>query len=88
MRVAVIDVVFQIRFILWTCSDVGSADSAHTYSYSLVTQVAVPRSSGRHTIGRVVNSWPGWVRVDVEAGACKDVPADQVFRLLSNLRLD
>eukprot|EP00291_Cryptomonas_curvata_P027898 CAMPEP_0172204986 /NCGR_PEP_ID=MMETSP1050-20130122/32320_1 /TAXON_ID=233186 /ORGANISM="Cryptomonas curvata, Strain CCAP979/52" /LENGTH=627 /DNA_ID=CAMNT_0012883725 /DNA_START=2212 /DNA_END=4091 /DNA_ORIENTATION=- len=37
-------------------------------------QVAVLRTSGRHTVGRVTAAWPGWVRVEVEqGGASKDV---------------
>ena len=50
-------------------------------------QVAVPRTSGRHTVSRVVEAWPGWVRVEVGPGASKDVPEDQVCRLLGGLRL-
>jgi len=50
--------------------------------------VAVLRTSGRHTVGRVAASWPGWVRVEVEqGGASKDVPEGQVYRLLGGLRL-
>ncbi len=51
-------------------------------------QVAVPRSSGRHTVGRVVSARPGWVRVEVNGGGTsKDVPEGDVYRLLGTLRL-
>ncbi len=51
-------------------------------------QVAVRRTSGRHTVGRVTAAWPGWVRVEVErGGASKDVPAGDVYLLLGGLRL-
>ncbi len=51
-------------------------------------QVAVPRTSGRHTVARVVAAWPGWVRVEVDpGGASKDVPEGDVYRLLGGLRL-
>jgi hypothetical protein len=51
-------------------------------------QVAVLRTSGRHTVGRVTAAWPGWVRVEVEQGdAYKDVPEGEVYRLLGGLRL-
>jgi hypothetical protein len=51
-------------------------------------QVAVLRTSGRHTVGRVAAAWPGWVRVEVErGGASKDVPEGDVYRLLGDLRL-
>ena len=51
-------------------------------------QVAVRRTSGRHTVGRVAAAWPGWVRVEVErGGASKDVAEGEVYRLLGGLRL-
>ncbi len=50
-------------------------------------QVAVQRTSGQHTVGRVAATWPGWVRVEVERGASKDVSEGNVFRLLGDLSL-
>ena len=51
-------------------------------------QVAVRRTSGRHTVGRVAAAWRGWVRVEVEPGGLsKDVPEGEVYRLLGGLRL-
>ncbi len=51
-------------------------------------QVAVLRTSGRHTVGRVKAAWPGWVRVEVEhGGVSKDVPEGSLYRLLGGLRL-
>ena len=48
----------------------------------------MPRTSGRHTVARVVAAWPGWVRVEVDpGGAGKDVPEGDVYRLLGGLRL-
>jgi hypothetical protein len=47
--------------------------------------VAVLRTSGRYTVGRVVAA-----RVQVEVGpggACKDVREGEVYRLLGDLRL-
>ena len=47
------------------------------------------RTSGRHTVGRVMAAWPGWVRVEVErGGANKEVPEGQVHRLLGAIRLE
>jgi hypothetical protein len=38
-------------------------------------------------VGRVAGAWPGWVRVEVEAGsAFKDVLEGDVYRLLADLR--
>ena len=54
-----------------------------------LTQVAVKRSSGQHTVGRVEAAWPGWVRVEVaQGGARKDVPEGDVCRLLGDLHLN
>jgi hypothetical protein len=51
-------------------------------------QVAVPRSWGLCTVGRVVATRPGWVCVEVEpGGASKDVPEGDVYLLLEGLRL-
>ena len=59
-----------------------------TPSPPCLVQVAVLRSSGRYTVGRVAGVWPGWVRVEVDpSGAFKDVPEDEALRLLSNLRI-
>ncbi len=47
------------------------------------------RTSGRHTVGRVIEAWPGWVRVEVTPeGATKDVPEGEVYRLHRGLRFD
>ena len=48
-------------------------------------QVAVLRSSGRHTVGQVAATRPGWVLVLVEPGITKDVPEGKVYRLLGGL---
>ena len=49
--------------------------------------MAVLRTSGRRTVGRVAAAWRGWVRVEVEPGTSKDVPEGEVYRLLGDLRL-
>ena len=50
------------------------------------SQVAVLRSSGRRTVGRVAQTRPGWVQVDVELDAVKEVPEGDVGYLLEDLR--
>ena len=50
-------------------------------------QVAVLRSSGRRTVGRVVQTRPAWVQVEVEPDAVKEVAEGDVGYLLEDLRL-
>ncbi len=51
-------------------------------------QVAVRRTSGQHTVGRVAAVRPGWVQVVVErSGLQKDVQEGDVYRLLGGLTL-
>ena len=77
-----------VRGAVCRCHAASNHDRRSMLTGCLRAQVAVLRSSGRHTVGRVAGSWPGWVRVEVEpGGAVKDVPEGDVFRLLADLRL-
>jgi hypothetical protein len=43
--------------------------------------VAVPRTSGEVTVGRVASTRPGWVVVEVNASGFKEVQAAELYRL-------